>query len=80
MSWKEVRKHLRLGARLIYTDEIPGGWCFALLHNTPPAPGVPKLIKVEEIPRWVGVPNPSDTRPVRAALEMAIATEEFRHN
>ena len=80
MNWKEVRKHLRLGAQLIYTDDIPGGWCFALLHRLPPEFGRSKLIKVQGIPIWAGVPSFSDTRSVRAALEMAIATDEYGRN
>lgn len=75
MNWREVHRHLRHGAKLIYTNEIPGGWCFAVRHASDRLPGRSTLIPIQRIPRWVGVPNPFDPRPVLAALEMSIAAD-----
>ena len=76
MNWQEVRRHLRRGAELVFTDDIPGGWCFAVRHRGPREWRRSKLVKVRGLPLWAGMPSLSDTRSVRAALEMAIATDE----
>ncbi len=76
MDWNDVRDHLQHGAELIFTDDIPGGSCFALRRSSPD--GRSKLMKVQELPVWANtvwanVQSRSDTRSVLAALEMAIA-------
>ncbi len=81
MNLIEVRTHLRRGAELIFTNDIPGGLCFALRRRSPPetgrSNGRSKLIKVQRLPVWAKVPTSSDTRSVLAALEMSIAREEY---
>ena len=72
MDWNDVRDHLQHGAELIFTDDIPGGSCFALRHRSSPD-GRSKLLKVQELPVWAKMLSRSDTRSVLAALEMAIA-------
>ena len=76
MNWNDVRDHLQHGAELIFTDDIPGGSCFALRQSSPD--GRSKLMKVQELPVWANkvwatVQSRSDTRSVRAGLEMSIA-------
>ena len=75
MTWREVREHLRKGAKLVYTNDIPGGWSFAIRHDPEGLPRRAKLIQVERLPDWVGVPSPWDHRPILAALEMSISAE-----
>ncbi len=39
MTWKDAKERLRQGAQLVFTNDIPGGWCFAVLLSD--IPGVP---------------------------------------
>ena len=76
MDWNDVRDHLQHGAELIFTDDIPGGSCFALRRSS--SDGRSKLMKVQDLPVWANAvwanaQSRSDTRSVLAALEMAIA-------
>ena len=73
MNWIEVRGHLRRGAELIFTKDIPGGLCLALRHRSVTGTGRSKLIKVRELPVWAKLPSPSHAREVLAELEMAIS-------
>ena len=73
MNWIDVRKYLRRGAELIFTNDIPGGLCLALRHRSAPGTGRSNLIKVRGLPVWAQLPSSSDARPVLAALEMAIS-------
>lgn len=74
MSWKEIENRLRHGAKLVLTDDIPGGWCIAI--RVPCASGRHVLIRVGRLPAWVGDPRPDDRRPLMAAVEMLIASPE----
>lgn len=74
MSWKEIEERLQHGARLVLTNDIPGGWCIAI--SLPSACGRNVLVPVGRLPEWVGEPRPDDRRPLMAAIEMLMSYPE----
>ena len=75
ITWKEVKEHVRQGAQLVYTNDIPGGCCLALRHWPNGSTGRAKMIRIGSFPRGIGLPNPADHGPILTGLETSIATE-----
>lgn len=73
MTWFEIEEQMQLGAELVFTNEIPGGWCFAIHVPSGVMSGRKVLMPVQRLPEWAGEPRPDDRRSVMAALEQLLA-------
>ena len=76
MTWNEIEEQVQLGAKLVLTNDIPGGWYIAVHLPPDTTSGRKVLLPVQRLPDWVGVPRPDDRRSVIAAIEMLLATPE----
>lgn len=72
MNWNDIQEQLQRGAKLVFTDDIPGGWCFAIYFPSAD-PERKVLIPVQRLPKWAGEPRPDDRRPLMAAVEMLVS-------
>ena len=70
---KDVQEYVRQGARLVYTNDIPGGCCLALRYRPTGSAGRAMLIRIGSCPGGIGLPNSADHGPILAGLEAWIA-------